>query len=320
MVSSFLPDLPETLLFSYVQNWVVALQWIDIYALIIGAGAVLLFFGILKIFPKVGAIAWVTFKEAVMQPLFSILIVVGLAALFFFLYIPYHALGEDIKLVITQGLTLIKLIAVFLAIWTASTSIADELEGKTALMILAKPVGRRKFLMGKYLGVMMAVMLIFFVLGLFFMNSISYKTFFDAREGTKELPTVAECFQQMVVTIPGLILSFFETLILAAIAIAISTRLSLLPNLSICLTILAVGYLAPMILETAIGQNPLVSFVAMLATTVFPVLSHFNMETAIATDQALPPYYLVWAAVYALLYCLLATTVALFLFEDRDLA
>ena len=312
--------LADSLVFAYVPNWVLALQWVDLAAIGVAVLAFLFFLLLLKIFPKVGAIAWVTFKESVMQPLFTILILVGLFALFFFLFIPYHTLGDDIKLVITQGLTLIKLLAVFLAIWTASTSIADELEGKTALMILAKPVGRRKFLMGKYLGVSMAVMLLFFILGLFFLNSISYKVVFDAREAAKDAPNVLDCIAQMTGTLPGIFLSFLETLILTAIAIAVSTRLSLLPNLTLCLTVLAVGYLVPVILESSAGQNPLVSFVAGFAAIVFPVLSHFNMETSIATGQPLPHYYLLWATGYALLYCAFVTTIGLFLFEDRDLA
>ncbi|MDR1958095.1 MAG: ABC transporter permease [Planctomycetaceae bacterium] len=313
--------LPETVLFSYyVPNWIQALQWVDLGALGVAILAFAVFLLLMVLFPKVGAIAWVTFKEAVMQPLFIILILFGLFALFFFLFIPYHTLGDDIKLVITQGLTLIKLIAVFLAIWTASNSIADELEGKTALMILAKPVGRRKFLIGKYFGVIMAVILMFFILGLFFLNSISYKVVFDARESAKDAPTVLECLHQMKITLPGLLLSFLETMVMAAIAVAISTRLSLLPNLTLCLTVLAVGYLAPVILEASIGQNPLVAFVARFASTIFPVLAHFNMETSIATGQFLPNLYLFWATCYALLYCTLATTVGLLLFEDRDLA
>jgi ABC-type transport system involved in multi-copper enzyme maturation permease subunit len=313
----FMLEMP---LFSAVPNWIKAVTYIDL-----GAVGVFLLFGLFvwafrNYVPKVGAISWVTFKEAVSQPLFLILVLVGLFALFIFLYIPYHTLGEDIKLVITQGLTLIKLMAVFLAVWTASYSVAEELEGKTALMILAKPVSRREFILGKYVGVVLAVTLIFLILGFFFLNTISYKVVFDARESAKDIPSAWECTRQVIATLPSFALSFFETMVLAAIAIAISTRLSLLPNLTICLAVYVIGHLAPMIVQSSVGQIAFVAFVADLACAVLPVLEHFNMETNVAMDQPPSWWYVFCTAIYALMYSGLAIVLGLFLFEDRDLA
>ena len=310
----------EMPLFAAIPNWIKAVGYIDLAAV----GAFVLFglivWGFRTYVPKVGAISWVTFKEAISQPLFLILLLVGLFALFIFLYIPYHTLGEDIKLVITQGLTLIKLIAVFLAVWTASFSVAEELEGKTALMVLAKPVSRRQFVFGKYIGVVLAVTLLFLILGFFFLNTISYKVVFDARESAKDIPTAWECTRQVIKTLPSFTLSFFETLILAAIAIAISTRLSLLPNLTICLAVYVIGHLAPMIVQSSVGQNEFVAFVADLACAILPVLEHFNMETNVAMDQPPSWWYVFCTSIYAIMYSALALVFGLFLFEDRDLA
>ncbi|MCL2744649.1 MAG: ABC transporter permease subunit, partial [Planctomycetaceae bacterium] len=176
-----------------VPSWIQGLYYIDLGV----AGAFILFgivvFLIRNFLPKIGAVAWVTAKEALFQPLFLILTLIGIFALFIFLLIPYNTLGEDIKLVMTQGLTVVKLIAAFLAVWTAATTISDEIEGKTALMALSKPLSRRGFIIGKYLGVMIAVTLIFLILGAFFLNTISYKTVYDARESSKDVPTAIEC-------------------------------------------------------------------------------------------------------------------------------
>ena len=103
---------------------------------------------------KVAAIAWTTGKEAVSQPLFSMLLVLGACLLVLFLFLPYQTFGDDIKMVKSNGLTLIMLLAVGLALWTASTAIADELEGRTALTLLSKPISRRQFIVGKFLGVL----------------------------------------------------------------------------------------------------------------------------------------------------------------------
>ena len=49
---------------------------------------------------------------------------------------------------------MIMVLAIMLALWTASVSIADEIEGRTALTLLSKPVGRRQFILGKFLGIL----------------------------------------------------------------------------------------------------------------------------------------------------------------------
>jgi len=303
-----------------IPNWIEGVKYIDLGAL----GLFVLFFVVVylirTVFPKVGAVAWVTAKEAMLQPLFLILMLVGIFLLFMFLLIPYNTLGEDIKLVITQGLTLVKLIAAFLAVWTASTTIADEIDGKTALMALAKPISRRDFLIGKYVGVMIAVTLIFLVLGTFFLNTVSYKAVYDAREASKEYPTAIECFRQVVDILPGLVLAYLETIILAAIAVAISTRLPLLPNLTITLTIYLLGHIVPVVVQSSVGQLPPVVFIANLVSAFLPCLDHFSMETAVAMNKTLPWVYVGWSIVYAGLYCLAALVASLLLFEDRDLA
>jgi ABC-type transport system involved in multi-copper enzyme maturation permease subunit len=220
--------------------------------------------------PKVGAVAWVTAKEAVLQPLFVILTLIGIFALFIFLLIPYNTLGEDIKLVITQGLTVVKLFCAFLAVWTASSTIADELDGKTALVTLAKPISRTKFIIGKYTGVMIAVTLLFLILGTFFLNTVSYKVVYDAREASREVPTAIECAEAVIQILPGLALAYLETVILAAIAIAISTRLPLLPNLTLVLIIYLLGNIAPVIVQASADQNPIVVFVANIVSVILP--------------------------------------------------
>ncbi|GHT34342.1 hypothetical protein FACS189427_01480 [Planctomycetales bacterium] len=303
-----------------VPSWIQGLYYIDLGA----AGIFVLFaaavFLIRNFLPKIGAVAWVTAKEALYQPLFLILTLIGIFALFIFLIIPYNTLGDDIKLVITQGLTVVKLIAAFLAVWTAGTTISDEIEGKTALMALAKPISRRGFIIGKYIGVMVAVTLIFLILGTFFLNTISYKTVYDARESSKDVPTAVECFLAVYSILPGLALAYLETIVLAAVSIAVSTRLPLLPNLTITLAVYLLGNLIPEIVQSSVGQIAMVGFVAELISAVLPCLGHFNMETAIAMGKSLPWMYVAWAVLYAALYCFAALIVSLLLFEDRDVA
>jgi ABC-type transport system involved in multi-copper enzyme maturation permease subunit len=303
-----------------IPAWIEGLKYIDLGVI----ATFLLFWGAVMLIrhalPKVGAVAWVTAKETLFQPLFIILSLLGVFALFMFLFIPYNTLGEDIKLVKTQGLMIVKLFSVFLAIWAASSTIADELEGKTALMALAKPLSRTKFLIGKYTGVMIAVTLLFLILGTFFLNTVPYKLVYDARESGGEVPNVMACTEAVVNILPGLALSYLETVILAAIAITISTRLPLLPNLALTLLIYMLGNIAPVIIQASENQNPIVKFAANLISMILPCLDHYNVETAVAMDAVVPWGYVAYALVYAGLYCGALLILSLLLFEDRDLA
>ena len=321
MGSMLLSSLASGLTPCFGAAWLSACLHVDCYALALVAAFVVLVFLIRSFLPKTGAIAWVTAKETLQQPLFLILMLVGLFALFIFPFVPYHTMGEDVKIVVSQGLTVVKLACVFLAVWTASTSIADEIEGKTALTILAKPVGRHNFVIGKYLGVMIAVTALFLILGIFFSNTVAYKLVYDARESSKELPTVVECFDYVVGITPGLVLAFFETVVLTGIAIAISTRLSLLPNLTICLTIYVLGHIVPMIAASnAVVDLPIIGFFANLICTFLPILDHFNMETAIAMNRSVNWAYVGSAGVYSLLFACVSMCLSMLLFTDRDLA
>ena len=48
---------------------------------------------------------------------------------------------------------------------------------------------------------------------------------------------------------------------------------------------------------------------------VLPVLDHYNMESLISTDKWLPLPYLIWTAIYSLIYCSVAMLVAIWLIQ-----
>ncbi len=267
------------------------------------------------------AIAWTTGKEAVSQPLFYLLLAVGIFGLIAFPFVPYNTLGEDIKMVKDEGLTMTMVLSIILALWTASVSVADEIEGRTALTLLSKPVGRREFIIGKFLGILMPVAIMFIVFGTMFLATVAYKVPYDARESSLPDPTMWDCQREMLQIAPGLVLAFMETVVLTAISVAISTRLPMMANLIICAAIYVLGHLVPILANSpTVGQNAFVKFAADLQAAVFPVLDHFNISAGIAGGQDVPFDYVLWDGLYCVLYCGVALLVALLLFEDRDLA
>ena len=272
------------------------------------------------LFPKVSAIAHAASKSEMAQPLYLVLAALGLCLITSFLFIPYHTFGEDIKILKDSGLTLIMVFCIFHAVWAASNSVAEEIDGKTALTVLSKPVGRRQFILGKFTGIAWTEFALFVILGVWFLIIVAYKPIYDGRETAKFDPTWQISFLELSRTIPGLVLAFFETLVFVAISVAISTRLPMLANVSICFAIYALGHLTPLIVQSNLNSFEPVSFIGRLIATVLPVLDHFNIQAAIAAGVAVPFSYLVTAGVYCVVYCAIALLVALIMFEDRDLA
>jgi len=270
--------------------------------------------------PGISTIALATSKEAVAQPIYILALIAGACLLLLYIYIPYNTFGEDVKMYKDSSLMTIMVLAILVSVWTASVSVADEIEGRTALTLLSKPISRREFVLGKFLGIVWANFLMFVLLGTWLLILVSYKNVYDARETSNPEPSWQLCSGEMINIVPGLVLSFMESVVLTAISVAISTRLPMLPNLVICGAIYVLGHLGPLIVQSSVGQNEFVAFFGQLIALVVPVLDHFNIQAAVAGGVSVPGTYLAWAALYCVLYSAVAMLLALILFEDRDLA
>lgn len=287
----------------------------------LATGLLLLAIKLLQVvLPKVSAVTGTTAKEVFSQPLFYIVVLMGGAVLLALAYVPYFTFGEDVKMVKDSGLTLIMLASIMLALWTASVSIADEIEGRTALTLLSKPISRVQFIVGKFFGVLIPVCWVFITLGTVFLLIIMFKVGYDSREtGVLDVDDAMR-LEEAIRVVPGLVLAFFEATVFTAISVAISTRLPMLPNLIICFAIYVVGHLAPMLVEVSRQGFELIGFIAKLIATVLPNLDSFNVYAAVATNVPVPLSYLGLAFVYCLLYSTMVLFAALISFEDRDLA
>mgnify|MGYP002623040667 FL=1 len=270
--------------------------------------------------PKVSAIALTTAKESMSQPLYYVALAIGVVALLAFIYVPYHTFGEDVKMLKDSGLTLIMVLSMIVAVWSASVSVSEEVEGRTALTVLSKPVKRRQFVLGKFLGVLGPGVVLCVILGVVFLATVSLKVVYDSREVSKTEPLWQMCYVEMIRTVPGLVLAFFETVVLAAISVAISTRLPMMANLIVCASIYVLGHLVPMLVNSSVGKFEIVRFVGQFIATILPVLDHFNIQAAVAAGAAVPMIYLGMALAYCVLYSTIAMLLGLAMFEDRDLA
>ena len=91
--------------------------------------------------------------ELIRQPVFLLLMTSSALFTIFLASIPYFGFGDDPKLAKDGALAVMLLSGLLGAVLSASNSVTREIHTGTALAVLAKPVGRARFLLAKYAGV-----------------------------------------------------------------------------------------------------------------------------------------------------------------------
>src|SRR5437763_6961936 len=143
-------------------------------------------------------IARATAKEAIRQPAFFVMAIFAGALLFWTLFISYFTFGEDIKMYKDTGLTTISFFCMLLALLTASSTVADEIEGKTAITLLSKPINRRQFIIGKFLGIELGVLALYALLVSLFAAGVWYKYAYELRESAGGVAEAAKQLAQVM--------------------------------------------------------------------------------------------------------------------------
>ena len=129
-------------------------------------------------FMQLFSITRVTFVEAIRQPIFVVLLLIGTLMMLLNPSMSGYSMepgSGDNKMLVDMGLGTLFLAGVFLAAFTATGVISQELQNKTALTIVSKPVPRPIFILGKYLGVSGAIIIATYLLMLVFMFTLRHR-------------------------------------------------------------------------------------------------------------------------------------------------
>lgn len=123
---------------------------------------------------RILTIARNTFLESVRQPIYGLIVTVA-ALMVVMLPVTAHHLytftqGTGLersseRLVADMGLSTMQLAGLLLAIFVTTGVIHREIEERTVATVLSKPVGRGSFILGKFLGVALALGAAAFVIG-----------------------------------------------------------------------------------------------------------------------------------------------------------
>ncbi len=314
---------------------------------------ILVFVVLLAAWPKGGAVALASFREGVRQSMFWLLVVIALVAMTLSPLFPYFTFGEDHLVNKENCYDAIMVVAVLFGALAASLFVSDEIEGRTAITLMSKPVSRRQFLLGKYVGILMAILVMFGLLGTYFEGVQLFKHWWDKLDpaptpawvvsGLERLnppPEAADFLRGTGMwtsltldTLPGLVLIFSQVMVLVAIAVSLATRVPMVVNLTAVLVVYFLAHLTPVLVSignrakatdpnSAVSQ--LLAFASQVFDAVLPDLGGFRLDPALMSDISLPPVpftqYLGSVALYGGLYTTLVLFFGLILFEDRDLA
>ncbi|MFO0972347.1 MAG: hypothetical protein U1A27_02755 [Phycisphaerae bacterium] len=105
---------------------------------------------------KLRAIAVNTFHQTVRQPIYAVIILTMLGAFVMAPPLTGWTLDDDNKLLRDIGLSTLLMQGLFLAAFSASAVLSQEIDQKTVLTTVSKPLPRGLFILGKALGVFAA--------------------------------------------------------------------------------------------------------------------------------------------------------------------
>jgi len=312
-----------------------------------------------------GTIAYNAFMEVAQQPVYLLLMTCSSFFCVFLSMVPYFGFGNDIQMVKTSTLAIMLVTGLFGAVLCASSSVAREIRSGTALAVLSKPVGRARFILGKYVGLSVLVfanlvacllasrmaydaygsadtfsfgvyclggLLAAFVAGGFLNYFLQVRfvittvisvvilttTMLAIILATEAETTGAGADPRMVDwrLLPATALILFAVLILTALALACSTRLELLPTLAICSSVLFLGLMSDWLFLARVEGG---SWWASILYTVTPNWQNFWLADVLEGDGTIPTRYIGQAFGYLAGYVGATLSVALWLFEDREL-
>lgn len=248
---------------------------------------------------RIFSIASNTFREAVRDRVLYNLVLFVLLVTASAVFLGELTAGQEARTIVNLGLSAILLFGAFISIFVGVSLVSKEIEKRTVYAIFSKPIGRGEFILGKYLGLCLTLLVNVLVMGV----GVSLALFYV---GGKNLGF----------SIWGAIfLIFLELTILTAVAILFSSFSS--PALSALLSffVFIIGHFSASLNDLA--KNLGSSFAKFFFGAIYyllPNLSHYSFITNSARGEAPPLQMIFGAAAYAAVYVgiLLIITVAIF--------
>jgi ABC-type transport system involved in multi-copper enzyme maturation permease subunit len=278
--------------------------------------------------PAAGVIATTTFQEAIRRRWMSALLAFALVMLALSTFFTWMQPGEEEKFLRDFGMGFIIIITLLMAIFLGVALVPPEIERRTIFTILSKPVDRLEFLIGKFLGLSLTLLINLFFLSVMFLAS--YAIFKLRREG------YAGAMEIIPQTHPGLafdllnmgralMLHFGQLVIMAALALMLSLIVSNITAIVFCFVVYFGGQGASF-LEHLGGDHagdekglsgPVLGLVKTMGF-ILPRLDRFDVRERLVNDMPVAFNYIWKAFGSGLIYVAVLLTIAYLIFSDRE--
>ncbi len=251
---------------------------------------------------RVKAIALNTFKEAVRNKIFYLLVFIGIFFILSGKFVSMLTIGDKIKVLKDVGLASINFISVLIAIFTGINLVYKEIDKKTIYNILSKPIARRDFIIGKFVGLSLTLFVAIFSMFLIFI------LFLYINSGVLELNLLYY-----------FVMLYMELLIIVSITILFSSFST--PILSTIFTITL--YLLGHVLWTFNEFKSLILskiFKALLYAIyyILPNLEKFNIKNQLVMNQVPDFSLFINSFIYAVIYISAMLFLSIYIFIKRE--
>lgn len=243
-----------------------------------------------------------TFRETIRDKILYNLVLFAVLLIGASVLLGTLTIGEQARIVNDLGLAAINLVAVIIAVFVGIGLVTKEIERRTVYTILARPITRVQFVLGKYMGlglivvVNVAIMFGMFLGTIWLTGNTIHVSLFQAVE-----------------------LILVETLLVMAIALFFSTFSSSTLSATITLGLFVIGHLTSDLKGMAEKSQSQFTEAALTALYyVCPNLEMLNIKGQAASGLLVEAGYQATATAYGLLYAGLLLTGACVIFQRRD--
>ncbi|MGG6292831.1 ABC transporter permease [Leptolyngbya sp. AN02str] len=254
---------------------------------------------------RVFVIATNVFREVIRDRILYLvgLFAIGLVAIGSFL--PQVSAGTEDKILLDLGLAAINLVGLVIAIFLGTGLINKEIERRTVYVLIAKPVSRIEFIVGKHLGLSAVLALLVAAMTLILFLILQ---FYQVPYPMGSL-LITEVFQ------------FLELSLITAVAILFGVFSSSLLATLLTVGVYLMGQLSRDLLKFGeISQSAGLQRVTEFLYLVLPDLARLNLKNqAIYGVSLLPePIQLLTNGIYAVVYIALLLAIATVIFSKRQ--
>jgi ABC-type transport system involved in multi-copper enzyme maturation permease subunit len=255
---------------------------------------------------RAGIVALNTFREAVRDRVLYNLVFFALAMIAASILVGQVSIGIEEMVIVTLGLSAISVIGLLIAVFIGVGLVSKEMDKRTLYALLATPVRRWEFLLGKFGGLVLTLTVntAAMAVGLFLALRL-------VKQGTE------------LVEGPVLVAVYFILLKLAlVVALALLFSCFTTPLLSILYT--AGLYIAGLFVtemrnfQSETMSRALQTLLRWLSY-LLPNFENFDVMAAAAHGRAIPSVLIAQNTAYAALYCAVVLTTAAAIFTRRNL-